>query len=205
VFVADADMQLDCLRQGDVLEGIPFPLLDFKKLSVLSQIRSDRSNPSPAIVPATYLHRNDPTYYWAQLPVKLAFAAVISNCCEVEPRHGKLLQPAFMVARLIPIKDSITENPGKLDSLKANKDPRSVAPGYIDYFYIETHPRLDGKDWMVDYSQVASIPNSEFPGIMKKKLLQMKVHDRVKFKIKLAAYYGRIDDDEAADALPEAW
>lgn len=205
MFVADADMQLDCLRQGDILQGVPFPLLDSTKLSVLGQIRADQSSPSTVFIPTTYTHRSDSGYYWAQLPVKLAFAAVVSNCCEVEPRHGKLLQPAFMVARLIPIKESIRGDAEKLASLKANKDPRSGAPGYIDYFYVESHPRLDGKEWMVDYSQVASIPNSEFPAIMGKKMAQMNAHNRVKFKIKLAVYYGRIEDDEEPDARPEAW
>lgn len=205
MFVADADMQLDCLRQGDILQGIPFPLLDATKLSILGQIRADGSNPSPVLVPTTHVHRSDAGYYWAQLPVKLAFAVVISNCCEVEPRHGKLLQPAFMVARLIPIKESIRRDADKLSSLRANKDPRSDAPGYIDYFYVESHPKLDGKDWMVDYSQVVSIPNSEFPGILTKKMVQMTIRSRVKFKIKLAVYYGRIEDEEAADARPEAW
>ncbi len=137
--------------------------------------------------------------------MRLSFCAVLSNCCEVEPRHNKMLQAAFTVARLIPIKDSILAHSEKLASLKANRDPRGANPGYIDYFYVEPHERLDNKEWMVDYSQLASIPNSEFPDVLKRKILQLEPRHRVRFKIKLASYFGRIADDEAREGLHETW
>ncbi len=38
MFVQDTNMQRDRLRQGDILEGIPFPLLGFASLSVLGHV-----------------------------------------------------------------------------------------------------------------------------------------------------------------------
>ncbi len=60
------------------------------------------------------------------------------------------------------------------------------APGFIDYFYVAPHQRLENKEWMVDFSQITSLPKSEFPEILKRKILQMDDRSRVKLKIKLA-------------------
>ncbi len=206
MFVQDTDIQQDCLRQGDILEGIPFPLLDLKSLPVLGQIQpGKREFPYPTISPILHRHREDPHYFTGQLLMRLSFCAVLSHCCELEPRHGKLLPASFTVARLITVKQSIIEDPEKLASLRANKDPRGATPGFIDYFYIAPHERLENKEWMVDFNQVASIPNSEFPDILKHKTLQMDDRSRVKFKIKLATYLGRITDEEAQAGLQEPW
>lgn len=112
---------------------------------------------------------------------------------------------AFTLARLIPIKKSILADGEKLTSLRLNADPRGAIPGFIDYFHIASHSRLSGVEWMVDFSQVTSLPNSQFPEILSRKILQMEDLDRVKFKIKLAAYQSRITDEEATAGLKEPW
>lgn len=208
MFLQDADMERDRLRQGDILARIPFPLLETEKLTVLGQIQPGGADlPYPVINTRLHRHREDPHFFWGQLPLRMSLCAVLSNCCEVEPRHGKLLQPAFVVARLIPIKDSILNDSEKLESLRANRDPRGATPnrGYMDYFYIQACPRLDNKEWMVDFSQVFSIPNTNFPQILNQKILQMEPLHRVRFKIKAAVYFGRIADDEATARFHELW
>src|SRR5262249_53342336 len=117
----------------------------------------------------------------------------------------KLLGSAFTVARLVPVKQSIIADRNKLTSLRANKDPRSTEPGFIDYFYISAQPQIDDKEWMVDFSQIVSLPKSEFPAILQQKVLQMDNRSRVKFKIKIAAYLSRITDEEEQENVHEPW
>jgi len=199
-------MELDCLRQGDILKRIPFPLLAMGSLQVLGRISSAATELSyPNIDAILSTHRNDPNYFTGQVLMRLSFGAVISQCCELEPRNGKLIGSSFSIARLIQVKDNILADSEKLASLKANRDPRSSAPGFFDYFYVEPHERLDGKEWMVDYSQIVSLPKSEFPGILAHKILQMDDRSRVRFKMKLAAYLGRLTEEETRDKLEEPW
>lgn len=207
MFLPVADMDKNCLRQGDVLRSIPFPLLQDRELYVLGEIQdSQQALPYPAIVTIRHNHRGDPHYFAGQLKFRLSFCAVISNCCEIEPRNNKLLPAAFSVARLIPIKKSILDDPEKLASLRSNKDPRDPAkPGFLDYFHVTQHELLEGREWMVDFSQIASIPNSAYPDILTRKVLQMEDASRVKFKLKLAAYLARLSDEEVAAGLQNPW
>jgi hypothetical protein len=90
--------------------------------------------------------------------------------------------------------------------LSGNKDPRrSNDPGYINLFYIPPDERLDGKEWVVDYNQLISVPAVEFPAILRKKILQMEDGWRVKFKIKLMASLSRLTEDERNAGLENPW
>jgi len=206
MFVGDADFERDCLRQGDILERVPFPLLDLSNLPVLGQIQGGKTEfQYPMLTTLLRQHRDDPHYFTGQLALRLSYCAVISHCCELEPRHGRLLPACFSVARLIPVKSSIIADATKLESLRENRDPRKGNPGFLDYFHVQAHPRLDSKEWMVDYGQLVSIPNSQFPDILGRKVLQMDNRSRMKFKIKLAAFLGRTTREEESAGLVDPW
>lgn len=201
--VADAT----CLRQGDVLEGVPFPRLSSAEISILGRISPEASQSAvPKLSAVTNPHREDQNWLVAQVPVRLSFCAIISQCCDLEPRHDELRIPAFAVARLIPIPRHISSDAQRLASLRSNKDPRSGSdPGYINFFYVPAHDRLERKEWIVDYNQIVCIPGKEFPSILSKKILQMEDEWRVKFKIKLALCLSRITDEERSSGLEDPW
>jgi hypothetical protein len=75
----------------------------------------------------------------------------------------------------------------------------------LNLFYIPQHERLNGKDWVIDYNQTTAIPGSEFPAILRRKILQMEDDWRVKFKIKLAACLTRLTDEEREAGLENPW
>jgi hypothetical protein len=169
MFLQVADMT--CLRQGDVLEGIPFPRLSFAEISILGRITSEALQPSvPKLSAVTNQHREDQNWLVAQIPVRLSFCAIISQCCDLEPRNNELRIPTFAIARLIPLPTHISSDAQRLASLRSNKDPRSGSdPGYINFFHIPAHDRLDRKEWIVDYNQAVCVPGKEFPAILSKK------------------------------------
>jgi len=205
MFVEDVDMA--CLRQGDVLRDIPFPLLDSSKLAFLGRTTLDASRAeTPSLASISHTHREDPNWLTAQVPVRLSWGAVLSQCCDLEPRNERILVPTFLVARLRPIPKSILANPQLLASLKRNKDPRNTAdPGYINFFYIPPHPALANCEWVVDYNQAIALPSTEFPGILRKKTLQMDNESRVKFKIKLVMSLARLTEEEREAGLENPW
>jgi hypothetical protein len=205
MFVSEPDM--NCLRQGDILDGIAFPRLSSADITILGRLPSGASQPAvPALPAATHTHREDPQWLCAQVPVRLSYCAVMSQCCDLEPRNNQLRMPAFALARLVPIPRQILADAQRLASLRSNKDPRvSNDPGYINFFWIEARPELNGREWIIDFNQAVSIPGNEFPGILRNKRLQMEDEWRMKFKIKLATCLTRRTDDERTAELENPW
>jgi hypothetical protein len=195
------------LRQGDILAGIPFPLLDRQSLTILGAIQENYDYTGLPIISArTHKHRFDNEWVTAQLPIRFGLCAVLSNCCDLEPRNGKILARTITLARLRPVSADIRHDPIRFASLSSNKDPRDpVDPGYIDYFYLQSHTLLQNQDWNVEYSQCLSIPSSDINILLRKKTLQLNDRTRVKFKIKLAFTLGRLNNDEAQAGLENPW
>lgn len=110
------------------------------------------------------------------------------------------------VARLIPVKTSILNDAEKIGSLRANKDPRNAEdPGYIDYFYLEPNAALNNDQLVVDFGQVSALLGSEYNRLLARKVLQLEDRARMKFKVKLAAYFGRMTDEEYALNIENPW
>jgi hypothetical protein len=195
------------LRQGDILEGVPFPLMDHGKMQVLGAISQDRDfNAIPVISPKTHQHRDDREWVTAIAPVRFGFCAVLSNCCDLEPRDGKVLAHAVVLARLRPIPNDIRNNAEWFGSLRANKDPRDRQnAGYIEWFYLEPHELLMGQDWRVHFSQVVALPTTDITLLLRKKILQLDDRTRMKFKIKLGFTFMRDNEDERVAGLLDPW
>jgi hypothetical protein len=203
-----AGFDVATLRQGDILEGVPFPLIDHTTLQLLGTIHLDRDfNGLPELAAKTHKQRQDNEWLTGLIPIRFGFCIVLSNCCDLEPRDGKIPAPVFTLARLHPIPEALRSNPDNFNSLKANKDPRDETdPGYIDYFYLEPHELLQDRDWRVHYNQVTTLPTSTISTfLLRKKILQLNDRTRVKFKIKLGFTLMRINDDERRLGLVNPW
>jgi hypothetical protein len=207
VYVSTGDLDKNCLRQGDILDAVPFPIIDVD-VAVLGKIDAEAGMqiPHPKIVTIPREHRAQQDCFTMQVKTRLAPGAVISHCCELELRNGKCLLPMIALARIVPMKASIIGHAQKLASLRGNKDPRDPHDhGYLDYFYLAEDQSLGGIESVVDFSQVSSIPGSEYSSLLSRKVLQLLDRDRVKFKIKLAAYVGRLTDEESTAGLENPW
>jgi hypothetical protein len=195
------------LRQGDILEGVPFPQLDLQTLELFGNINPDTDyNSRPSINAVTKELRNDAEWLNAALPIRFGFSIVLSNCCDLVARNGRIPAPVFTLARLHQIPGTFRSNADSFNSLRANKDPRDHNdPGYIDYFYLEPHERLNGVDWRVHFNQVSTLPTAPLPLLLRKKILQLDDRTRVKFKIKLGHTYFRFNAEEETAGLENPW
>src|SRR5579872_4200584 len=117
MYVAPADMEINTLRQGDILDAVPFPILD-AELALLGKIDHDNGVqlPHPKIIALPREHRNQKDCVTAQVKMRLSPGAVLAHCCELELRHGKCTMPTIPVARLIPVKPSIAGDLAKIAS-----------------------------------------------------------------------------------------
>jgi hypothetical protein len=206
MFLGDGQMQRDCLRQGDILRGIPFPLLEqIDNLLGLAKLQSSDSYFSPPGVEfAPTPNRNDHNWFTvAFVKMRLCYCAVLSNCCELEMR-GKMMPHSLSVARLIPIDPNFLKDADTLAIIKASSDPRE-GKQYLRYFYIGPQKRLEDKEWLVDFSQILTLPRTELQEVLKRKLLQMDDRSRVKFKIRAGWYLTRTNKEEIRDGLEDPW
>jgi hypothetical protein len=195
------------LRQGDILAGVPFPLLEHGRMHVLGAIAQEYDYAAlPTISAKTHEHRSDKGWVTLQVPARFGLCMVTSNCCDLEPRDGHVQAYAVTLARLRPISDDIRNDAARFASLTANKDPRDTQnAGYIDFFYLEPHALLEGKDWNLHFNQVVTLPTSDINLLLRKKVIQLDDRTRAKFKIKLAFSSGRFNDDELNAGLDEPW
>ena len=195
------------LRQGDILAGIPFPLMDHSKMHVLGSVAREYDYTAlPVIAPRTHEHRADAQWVTLQVPARFCLCTVLSNCCDLEPRGGRVQAHMVTLARLRPVSNDIRNDAERFNSLRANKDPRDPDdPGYIDLFYLEAHAQLNDQDWAVHYNQVVTIPATDIALLLRKKIIQLDDRTRMKFKIKLAFTLGRSNDDEENAGLENPW
>ena len=196
------------LRQGDVLEGVPFSLLDVRTLQLIGTICPNHDyNSIPIIDVKTHEQRQDREWATAIAPVRFGFCIVLSNCCDLEVRENRIAAPVFTLARIRTIPQGVRNNTENFESLRANKDPRDPEnPGYIDYFYLNPHPLLNGADWRVHFNQVTTLPTDAIPTVLiRKKILQLDDRTRAKFKIKLGFTYARMNDGELNAGLENPW
>jgi hypothetical protein len=197
MFIENADMT--CLRQGDILSNLPFPVLRSGKLSFVGKIDPPTPGSEPAFVP---LPSEDPRgrLFSIQTPARIVFAAVISQCCDIAPRRGGKIegQHTIALARLVPLPDKVRSDAESLASLRDNTNPLSPTASYLGLFHVPAHASLNGEEWAIDYSQPFCIPAAELPAALRRKLLQMTDESRIRFKLKLSFFYGRLTDEEAS-------
>jgi hypothetical protein len=209
VYILRGDDAFDgvSLRQGDILAGIPFPLMDSTRMRLLGTVAPVYNYAAlPQISVTTHEYRADPDWVTIQVPVRFCSCAVLSNCCDLEARNGGRPQAVGVnLARLRPISGDIRNDAARFQSLRANKDPRTDDPGYIDYYYLEAHELLGNQDWRVHYSQVVTIPITEINLLLQKKIIQLDDRTRMKFKIKLAFTLGRSNEEEIQAGLENPW
>jgi hypothetical protein len=198
------------LRQGDILAGIPFVLLEHAKTHVIARVLEDYPFAGlPQLQCQTQNHRDDAEWVLVQALAKYGFCSVISHCCDLEPRAGgRVVTPAINFARLRLVPPDLRNNAERFASLSSNADPRNPAgPVYFDRFYLEAHADLNNTDWIIHYNQIVTIPvtQQDVAILLAKKVLQLDDRTRAKFKIKLATSLGRLTDDEVNAGLANPW
>jgi hypothetical protein len=207
VYAPDSQVDRRSLRQGDILTAVVFPIIDAETV-VLGKLDSQVNieAPHPRIVVLPREHRGNSDCLTLQIKARLSSCSVVSHCCELELRHGKCFLPMISLARIIPVKESIIGDPQKINSLRANKDPRSQTDlGYIDYFWLQPAATIGRGEFLVDFSQITAIPATEYSTLLQRKTLQLEDRERVRFKIKLAAFLGRLTDEEFSAGLENPW
>jgi hypothetical protein len=184
------------LRQGDIIYGLYYPSMKCETLGLVGRVAS----PSTPVTESLSLSAVTEKSYgieWmsAQVQVFRGFSIILSQCCDLERRNGKLNYPAFVISPLQDIPYPIRTYPERLVDFQENSLGK-----YINNFYILQSPPLP-QAYQVDFSMVVSVPRSEFDFALTGKVLQMTDEARVRFKLKLGQHFSRPTQDEIDTGL----
>jgi hypothetical protein len=195
-----------CLRQGDIIADVFFPLPRFANTKVLSSYTSGRETEVTLSAGEVYLEPIVETpegakrsYVSGVVQGFFAHAAVLSQCCDCDRKRPK---PSFLLCRILLVDEKRFHN---IENLRANVDPydASTKP-HFQFFYYGTVPELAG-ECIADYAHVFAVPWADYNVILNRKRFQLNDIDRNKFRVKAGAWFGRPPDEDVKLGLTDPW
>ncbi|MGI9106561.1 MAG: hypothetical protein ACR2G4_09965 [Pyrinomonadaceae bacterium] len=188
---------LEELRQGDIVQGLYYPLMKCSDLRIIGTITNPyephRENLTLTSVPGGNKYGRN--LFLANIEVFGGYSVIISQCCDLELHNGRLDNPAFVAAPLIDIPALIQRDKEKLLRFQENQ-----LESFVNLFHIQQQaPLLQA--YAVDFSRLVSIVNSDYQFALAGKILQMTGRNRVRFKIKLGRHFGRPTQEEISNGL----
>ncbi len=203
MFVENADPAT--LRQGDILGNVPFPLPPTKSeeliyLGTPKEVGREGIKLEPLV---REIGRKRAHWLTAHVPVAISFCAVLSQCCELDPKQVSP-PPSFALCRLVPVPDSIRNRRDLYEVLRQNVDPYGDVRPFFLLFYVGSHPRLAG-EYVADYGQTMTVRWGDYQVALRKKVLEMDDISRAKFRVKAGACFGRPTQEEVDAGIADPW
>lgn len=183
VYLPDTDIETDVLRQGDLISKIH--VLGAINLNAISYIATD-SNPNEK---NGWMMQSRPVY---------GDSMVLSHSCEIAAENGIKLTSII----LAPVRDihTATERDRIQALIESNIiDPNDPKPSFLKYFYIPPNPKLEHNEGaIVDFSKCFSVRKQSYPLLVGHKVGQLTEGARNSMALKLAMYFYRQNNPQAA-------
>ena len=183
MFLSEADVEKNTLRQGDIVSEIH--ILGAVNLKEINYGRTDAE-------PEKKLN-------WSiNAPPKISDAIVVSHSCEIDKSNGMKVTSII----LAPLRDcSTATSKEKMDSLINSNaiDIDDTTVSFLKYFYLEPNPILKFKNGMVaDFSKCFSVRNRSYEYLLERKIAQLDSGAVTSMSLKLALYFYRVGNKEVA-------
>lgn len=176
MYLADQDLELGTLRQGDILSKVVIMgALNYNNLSFENNIEGEATSWA---------------YKVLQAP-KFCDAMVLSHSCEIAKENGAKVTSII----LAPIR-GLSGATGKdnIEILKtSNIITDQTTASFLKYFYIEKNQKLmiQNEDCIVDFSKCFSVRNQSYQYLLDRKILQVNNQIQSAIAKKLAIYFYR--------------
>lgn len=130
-----------------------------------------------------------------------SYAAVLSQCCDVDKTHVKT---SFVLCRVLRLDEKRFQN---VEVLRANVDPYDLPPDvkpHHQFFWFGSLPGLEG-EYISDFAQVLSVPWADYKPILSLKSLQLDQLRRNMFRVKAGAWFGRTPKEDFEAGFEDPW
>lgn len=180
------------LRQGDVLKGLYYPEPNASDLL----LEGKANEPLHQTLTATAEYVVDTkSLKWMSGRIRYllrGYVMVISQCCDLEVKQSGLPKTTSIVlAPILDIPPSISNDPDKLAKLKAN----SIVE-FINFYFLSNYPPTLAIDHLVNLNRLFSMSREGFPFLLSRKALEMTVDARFQLKSKLQYNFSRPAGDD---------
>jgi hypothetical protein len=183
-----------CLRQGDVIENVFFPLTRPASLKYLATYVSG-SGTNIVLEPFSETPQGSRRQYLQGISHGVvAHGAILSQCCDLDTKHPRT---SFSLCRLIPFERTRYKN---VDALINNIDPWGQENPHYQFFYFGKIDGLDG-EYLADFALLTSFGWSDYEFILRKKVCQLDDLNRNKFRVKVGAFFGRPTEEDTQAGL----
>lgn len=183
-----------CLRQGDIVADLFFPLPRQTAVRYLGTHRNG-TGVNVAIDPVIERPPGARRQYLTALTFGLVgHGAVMSQCCDLDRTHPK---SSFTVCRLIPLDRARFRN---IEALVTNVNPYGDVPAHLQFFFLGEIPGLAG-EYLADFALTLTVPWNEYDHVLGKKILQLDPVNRNRYRVKVGAHYGRPTPEDVAAGL----
>jgi hypothetical protein len=194
------------LRQGDIIDNVFFPLPRIGTTRFLAlyesgtetkiKLSSAQLNFAPVIERPEGAKRE---YIWANVQGFFSFAAVLSQCCDVDKKHPKT---SFVLCRVQKMDENRFQN---IESLRANVNPYDPnTRAHHQFFFFGSRPAIEG-ELIADFAQVLCVPWADYSLVLERKRFQLDALNRNKFRMKAGAWFGRAPKEDIDAGLEDPW
>jgi hypothetical protein len=189
------------LRQGDVIRDVVFPLARFETTRFLGRA-TRREDGAVGLDPVIEGSPERP-YQIIQVQGTVGFAAVLSQCCDVDARQNPPPH-TFVLCRVVPVPKGIIRKQSSHQALKSNLDPYGEQRAFLGAFWFGTLAAA-GQELMADFAQVVTMPWVDYDQILLRKIAQLDDISRAKFRVKVGAHFGRVSQEDQAAGLEDPY
>ena len=184
------------LRQGDLVRGVFRLRPRCSSLQVLGELAPD---PSDGPMAGTFaLVKPTNSLYKVLTPASPGPCIILSQCCDLQPRDGSgrsLVYPPVTLAPVTNLPGDLSRHPERLDALTENR-----SGDFQGLYYLGCLPKGDAAK-VVDFRLAFSLPAADYRWLLDRKVSQMTDPERVRFKRKLAEFFGRPTQEERDSGL----
>lgn len=190
MFVQQPD--LTCLKQGDVLRDVVFPIARVDSTRILG--RAKYPAPGQFEVEAILDGTAQRPHHIFQVQGTTVPCAVLSQCCDVV-KNQEPPPHSFVLCKLISVPKSIRKHQPSYDVLRANVDPYGDRKAFLSNFWFGPLPLLGG-EYMAEFAQVMTASWTDYEALLRHKVGELDDLNRAMFRVKIGAHFGRVAPED---------
>lgn len=188
-------VEADCdLRQGDIVRGLAHVKPDTKPRFLC--IDSPKGAKARIFTP---VESNKRLSAVVELTFGSDFSVILSQCCQLERHSDSCKAKSLLLCplNLIPAKSL------ELDAVALAEVRKNNPDTYVSNYFFGSWNRLLKEPLLADFAHIFSVSSSPafYKKILDSRICHLKDSERIKFKDKLARYFGRPTQEERAAGL----
>jgi hypothetical protein len=187
---------LNDLRQGDILAGFPFPILDFQRLVIHAQQQLGQASVSVVMDSSD---RKTGLVQFRDIDVM-----IVSQCCDLVEGRSKFISLAAVRSVTPDFYRDTEKDKQRIERLRQSNivdEAPSARNQYVQSFYLSPLRGVMDQESFVDFSTITSFRLTNRASLLSIKRMQLSDEARSHLKRKVAYFFARPETAQMEVAL----